>query len=106
MPLFMVKKEVFEWVRTGQKTVELRKGKPKQGNNAVFQCGRKIFRGKIVKKEEGRLAEVLREDNYKRIIPSAHSLEEATEYIRKLYGTTEEPFTAYSFTVKTWKEGS
>jgi len=24
MPLFMVKKEVFEWIRTGQKTIELR----------------------------------------------------------------------------------
>jgi len=23
MPLFMVKKEVIEWIRTGQKTIEL-----------------------------------------------------------------------------------
>jgi hypothetical protein len=36
MPLFMVKKEVFEWTRTGQKTIELRRGKAKQDNNAVF----------------------------------------------------------------------
>jgi hypothetical protein len=45
----MVKKEVFEWVRTGQKTIKLRKGKPKQGDDAVFQCGRNILRGNIVK---------------------------------------------------------
>ena len=38
----MVKKEVFEWIRTGQKTIELRRWKAKQGNNAVFQCGRII----------------------------------------------------------------
>jgi hypothetical protein len=29
MPLFMVKKEVFRWIRLGRKTVELRKGKAK-----------------------------------------------------------------------------
>jgi len=32
----MVKKEVFEWIRTGQKTIELRRGKVKQGDMAVF----------------------------------------------------------------------
>jgi len=26
MPLFMVKKEIFERIRTGQKTIELRRG--------------------------------------------------------------------------------
>jgi len=43
----MVKKEVFEWIRTGQKTIELRRGKAKQGNEAVFLCGRNILRGKM-----------------------------------------------------------
>ncbi len=31
MPLFTVKKEVFTWIRTGQKTIGLRRGKAKQG---------------------------------------------------------------------------
>jgi ASC-1-like (ASCH) protein len=35
-------KEVFEWIRTGQKNIELRKGKAKKGDDAVFQCGRNI----------------------------------------------------------------
>jgi len=26
----MVKKEVFEWIRTGKKTIELRRGKPRK----------------------------------------------------------------------------
>lgn len=35
----MVKKEVFEWIKNGQKTIELRKGKAKKGDEAVFQRG-------------------------------------------------------------------
>jgi len=35
----MVKKEVFEWIRIRQKNIELRKGKAKKGDVAVFQCG-------------------------------------------------------------------
>jgi len=42
----MVKKGVFEWIKTGQKTIELRKGKAKSGDQAVFQCGRNILREK------------------------------------------------------------
>jgi len=51
--LFMVKHEVFEWMLTEQKSIELRRGKAKKGDDAVFQCGRDILRGIIVKKEEG-----------------------------------------------------
>ena len=93
----MVKKEVFEQIRTGQKTNELRRRKAKQGDIAVFQCARNILRGKIIKREEGNLTDVLRKDNYKNIIPSADTLEEAINYIKKLYGTTEGVFTAYYF---------
>jgi len=49
----MVKHEVFEWMLTEQKSIELRRGKAKKGDDAVFQCGRDILRGIIVKKEEG-----------------------------------------------------
>jgi ASC-1-like (ASCH) protein len=57
------------------------------GDVAVFQSGRNILRGIIVKKEEGSLTDVLREDNYKNIIPSANTLEEAITYFKKLYRT-------------------
>jgi len=40
MPLFVIKKEVFEWIRRGNKTIELRRGKAKKGDVAVFQCGK------------------------------------------------------------------
>lgn len=53
MPLFMLKKEVFEWVKNGNKAIEVRKGKAKRGSMAVFQCGRRIIRREIVKNEDG-----------------------------------------------------
>jgi ASC-1-like (ASCH) protein len=36
----IVMEEVFEWIRTGQKTIELRRGRAREGDKAVFQCGR------------------------------------------------------------------
>jgi hypothetical protein len=43
----------------------------------------------------GKLADVVRLDNYKRVIPVAGSLEEAIAYICRLYGDCEGVFTAY-----------
>jgi ASC-1-like (ASCH) protein len=93
----MVKKEVFEWIKTEQKTIELRKGKAKAGDQAVFQCGRNILRGKILRKDEGNLSTLLHNLNFKQIIPTAHSAEEAEVYIKKLYEATDGPFAAYQF---------
>jgi ASC-1-like (ASCH) protein len=93
----MVKKEVFELIKTGKKTIELRKGRAKSGDQAVFQCGRNILRGKIVRKVEGNLQTLLQSINFKQIIPTANSAEEAKAYIKKLYGTTDGTFTAYQF---------
>jgi ASC-1-like (ASCH) protein len=93
----MVKKEVFEWIKTGKKTIELRKGKAKSGDQAVFQCGRNILRVKIVRKDEGKLQTLLQSLDFKQIIPTAQNIEEAEAYIKKLYGTTDGTFTAYQF---------
>ena len=96
-PLFMVKKEVFEWIKTGPKTIELRKGKAKAGDQAVFQCGRNILRGKVIDKCEGNLATLMHSLNFREIIPTANAIQEATAYIKKIYGTTDGIFTAYRF---------
>jgi len=93
----MVKKEVFEWIKTGQKTIELRKGKARAGDQAVFQYGKNILRGEIVRKEERSLSALLQKFNFKEIIPTANSPEEAKAYFKKLYGTTDGTFTAYQF---------
>jgi len=95
MPLFKTKKQFFKWIKSGLKTIEIRKGKAWKGNKAIFQSGPHILRLQIIKKEEGKLAEILRRDNYNAVIPAANSIEEAMEYFKKLYGTTEGIFTAY-----------
>jgi len=89
----MVKKEVFGWILTEQKNIELRRGGTGQGDKAVFQCGRNILRGIIVKKEECSKTDVLRQNNYKNIIPSANNLEDAITHLKGLCGTVEGRFT-------------
>ena len=95
MPLFFAKKEVFQWLSQGQKTIDVRKGNPKPGEIAVFQSGRKILRLKIVKTECGKLTEILRLDNFKAVIPSAVVLEDAVGYLNEIYGFDGGAFTAY-----------
>jgi len=38
--MFMVKKEIFEWIRTEQKNIKLRRSRAIEGDKAVFQYGR------------------------------------------------------------------
>ena len=94
-PLLSAKKEVFTWVKDGKKTIDVRRGRPRGGDIAVFQSGRNHFRLLIVKRETGKLTEVVREDNYKQIIPSAASLGDALNYIVNLYEADSGVFTAY-----------
>jgi hypothetical protein len=85
LPLFFAKKEVFQWLLQGQKTIDIRKGNPKLGEIAVFQSGSSILRLKIVKTECGRLADILRLDNFKAVIPSAVVLGDAVGYLWGIY---------------------
>jgi len=48
-----------------------------------------ILRRKTIKRQKGNLTDVLRKDNCKNIVPSANTLEEAINYIKKFYGTTK-----------------
>ncbi len=95
LPLFMAKKEVFLWLKTGVKTIDVRKGTARTGDTAKFQCGPNYLELPIVKKETGKLTEVIRQDNYTAIIPTARSLEEARDYLRRLYNEDRGVFTAY-----------
>ena len=95
MPLFFARKEVFEWLKIGDKTIDVRKGNPRRGEVAVFQSGPSILRLKILKKETGRLVEVVHSDNYRLIVPSALSLGDAFAYLRGFYSDYDGVFTAY-----------
>lgn len=95
LPLFWAKKEVFTWLKTGTKTIDVRKGGPRTGNVAFFQSGSNHLELFIVKKETGLLNEVIRQDNFKLIIPTAVTLKEAIDYLQMIYGSDAGVFTAY-----------
>ena len=50
---------------------------------------------RIIKRETGRLREVVRSDNYRLVIPSAVALDDALAYLRGLYVGYDGVFTAY-----------
>ncbi len=91
----MVKKEVFKWIENRQKHVEIRKGKPMQGDKAVFQCGKCIIRRKIVSKQTGQLADLLNAVGFKNAVPNAESLEEAIRFYEDLGYSAGTQLTAY-----------
>ncbi|MGA2681610.1 MAG: hypothetical protein ABSF44_07410 [Candidatus Bathyarchaeia archaeon] len=95
MPVFRTKKEAFEWLKTGKKTIDVRKGEPLRGEIAVYLSGRRVLRMKITKKQMGSIEEVVQSNNYRMIIPSAVTVEEAVVYLRQLYNAYEGVFTAY-----------
>jgi ASC-1-like (ASCH) protein len=94
-PSFTVKRELFSWIKDGTKTIELRKGNASRGEIAVFLSGKEYLRLSIIKKETGSLAEVIRQDNFRQIIPSAERLQDAIDFLKALYKTDQGPFTAY-----------
>lgn len=95
MPLLYVRKEVFVWLEQGKKKIDVRKGKGRRGEFAVFQCGPLILRLRIMRRESGKLNEIVRSDNYRQVIPSAVCLEDAIEYLQSVYATCNGIFTAY-----------
>jgi len=98
MPAFLTKKQVFEWIKTGEKTIELRRGKSQNGDSIAFLNGQKQFvKGRILRKREGKLEDVLNTATYRKIIPTAKSLDEALAFVKQLYPSTDGTFTAYEF---------
>ena len=95
LPLFRTRKEAFEWLISSKKTIDVRKGNPHRGEVAVYLSGRKVLRMRIIKRETGRLSEVVRSDNYRLVIPSAVVIDDALVYLRELYDGYDGVFTAY-----------
>jgi hypothetical protein len=95
LPLLRTKKEVFDWLEQGRKTIDVRKGIAHRGEFAHFQSGPHSLRLKIVKTETGRLTEVMYRDNYRLVIPTARNLDDAIVYLRGIYGSYDGVFTAY-----------
>lgn len=97
-PAFLTKKEVYEWIKTRRKTIELRRGKPQNGDNITFLNGRnESVRGRILRKQAGTLFDVLNLVTYKKIIPTAETLDDAMAFVKQIYPSTEGMFTTYEF---------
>jgi ASC-1-like (ASCH) protein len=89
------KKEVLEWLKQGLKTIDVRKGKPRQGDRVLFVSGPHRLEMRIVDRQSGLLSELIRVDNFRLVIPSAGSVEEAWAYLGRFYGSYDGVFTAY-----------
>jgi hypothetical protein len=63
--------------------------------DAVFQSGSQYQRFSIIRKETGKLTEVLTRENFRQVIPTAKTLEEALDYLRRIYTVNDGVFTAY-----------
>ncbi len=96
MPTLLAKREVLEWLLQGKKTIDIRKGNRKPGESALFICGPRRLTLRVVGTQSGKLTELIRPDNFRQVIPSATSVEDAIGYLRRLYGVYDGVFTAYS----------
>jgi hypothetical protein len=93
--VFRAKKEVYNWLESGQKTIDVRKGNSFKGQVAVYLSGRKVLRMWIVKRETGRLEVIVRSNNFWLVIPLAATVEDAIDYLHQLYEGYDGTFTAY-----------
>jgi ASC-1-like (ASCH) protein len=98
MPAFLTKKQVYDWITAGEKTIELRSGKSLNGGTITFLSGRRqTVKARILKKREGKLPEVLNAETYTKIVPTAKSLDEAVAFMKQIYDSTDGVFTTYEF---------
>lgn len=94
----LAKKEVYEWLKTGQKTIDIRRGKPRQGERVLFVSGPHRLEMQIVDRRSGALLDLICLDNFRQVVPCAGSVDEAVDYLRRIYGDVDGFFTAYFVT--------
>jgi ASC-1-like (ASCH) protein len=92
----LAKKEVLEWLKQGRKTIDVRKGSPRQGDRVLFMSGPHKLEMRIVGRQTGSMDELIRVDNFRQVIPSATSVDEAWAYLQRIYGDCAGIFTAYT----------
>ena len=95
MPLFPVKKSIFDWISQDKKTVEIRTGRLRKGTEAVFRSGRNVVKRRIIETREGRLRFLLLHYGFKRAVPTVHTLEEALAFHKTLGHDLDAVYTAY-----------
>ena len=100
-PSFSIRNQSYQWITAGEKTIEIRKGKQRKGERIIFLSGRRAcLKGVVSKKHEGKLEEVLNLETYKRIVPTAETLDDALAFVKGIYPQAEGLFTTYEFKIK------
>jgi len=84
MPLFRVYKPVFELLEDGSKTIEVRT-RLLHGDNAVFQCGRRILRKPIGSVVPFDLGSEFFLNNWLKISPQSKSAVEAEKFLLSIF---------------------
>ncbi len=96
MPTFLAKKEVFEWLAEGKKTLDIRKGNPRNGRKILFISGPHRLELRVLSTQTGKLRDVVRQDNFRQVIPCAVTLDDAFAYLKQIFGSYDGVFTAYT----------
>ncbi len=92
----LAKKEVLNWLTEGKKTIDVRKGNPRSTDSTVvFRSGPHQVTATVTKTVTGKLCEVITEANYRQVIPPAQKLQDAYNYLNRLYPDCEDVYTAY-----------
>ena len=96
MPTLLAKKEVFLWLKERRKTIDIRRGNPRRGDRMVFISGPHRLEMRVVSTQSGKLSDLVREDNFRQVIPSAVTLGDAFVYLGRIFGSVDGVFTAYT----------
>ncbi len=59
-------------------------------------CGPYRLALRVIDRQSGKLTDVIRPDNFRQVIPSAATVDDAIAYLRRLYGVYDGVFTAYT----------
>lgn len=99
MFMLLAKKEVMQWLKEGKKTIDVRKGSCRSTDSTVvFMSGPHKITATVTKTITGKLCEVITEDNFRQVIPTAQTLQDAYAYLNGIYNACDDIYTAYYLT--------
>ena len=93
MPLFRMYKDIFECIKDGSKTIEVR-NRLLKGDEAVFLCGKQVIRKHITETKQFDLDDNFLSQNWKKIVPTAENGEAARRRLLEIF-PNETKFYAY-----------
>ena len=83
---FKSKKRSFRMDQNGKENYRHTQRLRREGDTAYIQSGKDHLKLRIVRKEYGKLEEVITQQNYKLVIPTAKTVQDAIDYLQDIYG--------------------